>query len=345
MEHARVKRRASHFAGIHEKRANATARVLQFALVLHTPVWKDARRSAPMPEDTNERSPERREPNRSERMELIEVLKKSGAYRVAFEDQDFLREETLRPVRLQLELLKPEMLLRRLNIRSTIVVFGSARIMPPDKALAHRDAAAAAVQRNPNDRELTNILARANRHVLLSRYYEEARKFSRTVSTLFKQADRRDFVVVTGGGPGIMEAANRGAHDVEAVSAGFNITLPLEQEPNPYISPELCFRFHYFAMRKMHFLMRAVALVAFPGGFGTLDELFEALTLVQTQKVASMPIVLVGREFWSQLINFDLMVAEGVIAPEDMMLFTIVETAEEAVQHIYDYYGREVPAA
>jgi uncharacterized protein (TIGR00730 family) len=296
-----------------------------------------------MSEDTNERSPEPREPNRDERLQLIEELKKSPAYRVAFEDTDFLREEVLRPIRLQLELLKPEMLLRRLQIRSTIVVFGSARILPREKAVAHRDATAAAVEKNPQDRELVRELARAERHVHLSRYYEEARKFSRIVSTLFKQADRRDFVVVTGGGPGVMEAANRGAHDVQAVSAGFNITLPMEQEPNPYMSPELCFQFHYFAMRKMHFLMRAVALVAFPGGFGTLDELFEALTLVQTQKVGSMPIVLVGREFWSQLINFELLVAEGMISPEDLMLFTIVETAEEAVQHIYDYYDRGVP--
>ena len=296
-----------------------------------------------MPRDTDERSAEHPEPNHEERLHLIEELKKSPAFRIAFEDPDFLKEEALRPVRLQLELLKPEMMLRRLQIRSTIVVFGSARILPPEKAVAHRDAAMKALERNPEERERQHALARAERHVLLSRYYEEARKFSRTVSTLFKQADRRDFVVVTGGGPGIMEAANRGAHDVQAVSAGFNITLPMEQEPNPYTSPELCFQFHYFAMRKMHFLMRAVALVAFPGGFGTLDELFEALTLVQTQKVGSMPIVLVGREFWSQLINFDLMVSEGVISPEDLMLFTIVETADEAVQHIYDYYGRNAP--
>ena len=296
-----------------------------------------------MPRDTNERSLERPEPNHDERAQLIEELKKSPAFRVAFEDPVFLKEESLRPIRLQLELLKPEMLLRQLQIRSTIVVFGSARILPREKALLQRDAAGAAVERNPGDRELARVLAHAERQLSLSRYYEEARKFSRTVSTLFKQADRRDFVVVTGGGPGIMEAANRGAHDVHAVSAGFNITLPMEQAPNPYVSPELCFQFHYFAMRKMHFLMRAVALVAFPGGFGTLDELFEALTLVQTQKVASMPIVLVGREFWNGLINFDLMVKEGVIAPEDLMLFTIVETAEEAVQHIYDYYGRNVP--
>ncbi len=293
--------------------------------------------------DPNEPSRTEQEPNHRERLQLIEELKRSPAYRIAFEDGEFLGQEALRPVRMQLELLKPEMLLHQLQIRSTIVVFGSARILPPDKAAARLDAVAASLERNPDDAELAAVMARAERQVALSKYYEEARKFSRTVSTLFKQADRRDFVVVTGGGPGIMEAANRGAFDAQAVSAGFNITLPQEQEPNPYISPELCFQFHYFAMRKMHFLMRAVALVAFPGGFGTLDELFEALTLVQTQKMKSMPIVLVGREFWTRLIDFDLMVAEGVISPEDLMLFTTVETAEEAVQHIYDYYGRAAP--
>jgi uncharacterized protein (TIGR00730 family) len=296
-----------------------------------------------MARDTNERSPGQPEPNHEELTRLVDQLMQSPAYRIAYEDPDFLKEDALRPVRLQLELLKPEMLLRQLQIRSTIVVFGSARILPPEKAELQRAAAEKALASHPGEKEYELAHQRAQRKVVLSRYYDEARKFSRTVSTLFKQADRRDFVVVTGGGPGIMEAANRGAHDVQALSAGFNITLPREQEPNPYTSPELCFQFHYFAMRKMHFLMRAVALVAFPGGFGTLDELFEALTLVQTQKVGSMPIVLVGHEFWSQLINFDLLVAEGVISPEDMMLFTIVETAEEAVQHIYDYYGRTPP--
>lgn len=280
--------------------------------------------------DTNERSPERPEPNHDERRQLIHELKGSPAYRIAFEDLDFLREETLRPVRLQLELLKPEMVLRRLNIRSTIVVFGSARILPRDKAVVHRDAVARSLERNPEDRELARQLARAERHVLLSKYYEEARKFSRTVSTLFKQADRRDFVVVTGGGPGIMEAANRGAHDVHAVSAGFNITLPLEQEPNPYMSPDLCFRFHYFAMRKMHFAMRARALAVFPGGFGTFDELFEILTLQQTGKGRRAPVVLVGRDFWRKAVDFDWLVESGVIVREDLGLFDIVDTPEQA---------------
>jgi len=285
----------------------------------------------------------RPEPNHKERTELVRRLKESPAYRVAFEDPEFLHEEFLRPVRLQLELQKPEMVLRRHNIRSMIVVFGSARLVPREQATTELKAAHEKLAAHPNDAMLAREVARLERLVSLSKYYDEARTFSRLISTLVKRADRRDFVVVTGGGPGVMEAANRGAHDVGALTAGFNITLPLEQEPNPYMSPELCFQFHYFAMRKMHFLMRAVALVAFPGGFGTFDELFEALTLVQTRKMRPMPIVLVGREFWNRAVNFDALVDEGMISPEDRELYTIVETAEEAVQVIYDFYGRESP--
>jgi uncharacterized protein (TIGR00730 family) len=282
-------------------------------------------------------------PNHEERSRLIARLKESPAYRIAFEDPEFLKEEVLRPVRLEMELLKPEMMLRRLQIRSTIVVFGSARILPPETAQARREAVRQALNAKPGDRDLTARLARAERAVSLSRYYDEARQFSRTVSTLVRRADRNDFVVVTGGGPGIMEAANRGAYDVQALSGGFNITLPEEQEPNPYVSPELCFQFHYFALRKMHFLMRAVALVAFPGGYGTFDELFEALTLVQTKKMQRMPIVLVGREYWTTVVNFDFLVEEGTISPEDRELVTFVETSEEAVRVIYDFYNRDVP--
>jgi len=282
-------------------------------------------------------------PNHEERAELIARLKASPAFRVAYDDPEFLHEEVLRPVRLQLELLKPEMLLRRNNIRSTIVVFGSARVPAPDLAAKAVDAARTSLAANPGDSKLAAEVVRCERMMGLSRYYEEARTFSRLVSTLMRQADRRDFVVVTGGGPGIMEAANRGAHDIGALSCGLNITLPLEQEPNPYVSPDLCFQFHYFAMRKMHFLLRAVALVAFPGGFGTFDELFEALTLVQTGKVRRMPIVLVGRDFWNRAVNFDALVEDGMIAPEDRMLYTIVETAEEAVHVIYDFYGHDAP--
>jgi len=283
------------------------------------------------------------EPNHEERAQLVAALRQSPAYRIAYEDLDFLKEEFLRPTRLQLELLKPEMLLRRLNIRSTIVVFGSARILAPEQARARLDEARAALAARPQDPQCAAAVTFAKKQVSVSRYYDEARTFSRMVSTLVKRADRHDFVVVTGGGPGIMEAANRGAHDVAALSAALNITLPQEQEPNPYISPELCFQFHYFAIRKMHFLLRAVALVAFPGGYGTLDELFEALTLVQTGKVRPMPIVLVGREFWQTFMNMEVMVEHGMISLEDTKLFTIVETAEEAVHVIYDFYGREIP--
>jgi len=295
---------------------------------------------------STEQPPERSRPaapNHEERSRLIARLKESPAYRIAFEDPEFLKEEVLRPVRLEMELLKPETMLRGLQIRSTIVVFGSARVLPPDEARARRDAAQSALDAKPGDANLATLLARAERAVSLSRYYDEARQFSRTVSTLVRRADRNDFVVVTGGGPGIMEAANRGAYDVQALTAGFNITLPEEQEPNPYVSPELCFRFHYFALRKMHFLLRAVALVAFPGGYGTFDELFEALTLVQTGKMQRMPIVLVGREYWTRVINFDLLVDEGTISPEDRDLVTFVETSEEAVRVIYDFYNRDVP--
>ncbi len=294
-------------------------------------------------EHPNERPARPPAPNHEERSRLVARLKESPAYRIAFEDPDFLKEDVLRPVRLEMELQKPEMMLRRLEIRSTIVVFGSARVQPPDTARAHRDAVQEACEKNPADRDLAVALARAERALSLSRYYDEARQFARTVSTFVRRAERNDFVVVTGGGPGIMEAANRGAYDVQALSAGFNITLPEEQEPNPYVSPELCFRFHYFALRKMHFLLRAVALVAFPGGYGTFDELFEALTLVQTHKMPRMPVVLVGREFWTRVINFDLLVEEGTISPEDRDLVTFVETSEEAVRVIYDFYNRDVP--
>lgn len=283
------------------------------------------------------------EPSEAERARLTAALVQSPAYRIAYEDFDFLHEDVLRPIRLQLELLKPEMSLRRNKIRSTIVVFGSARILSPDLARARLAEARAALGASPTESSLTAAVAVAEQQLALSRYYEEARAFSRAVSTLFGQTDRRDFVVVTGGGPGIMEAANRGAHDVGALNAGLNITLPQEQEPNPYISPELCFQFHYFAIRKMHFLLRAVALVAFPGGFGTLDELFEALTLVQTGKVRPMPIVLVGREFWRSLFHVDVMVDLGMISPEDARLFTIVESAQEAVDVIHTFYGHAAP--
>lgn len=253
---------------------------------------------------------------------LHQAIVDSSAYRMAYEDADFLANEDLRPLRLQLELLKPEHALRREGIGSTIVVFGSARIVPLD-----------APQKPDAD-------PRARSH---ARYYEEARRFAHMVSMRFQQQERRDFVVVTGGGPGIMEAANRGAFEAGARSIGLNITLPHEQEPNPYISPELAFRFRYFALRKMHFLLRARALVAFPGGFGTLDELFEVLTLVQTGKMARIPIVLVGTEFWRRAVDFDYLLDEGFVGASDLQLFARADTAEEIIAVLEAFYGGQPP--
>ena len=253
---------------------------------------------------------------------LRRAILDSPAYRMAQEDPAFLAQADLRPLRLQLELLKPEHALRSEGISSTIVVFGSARIASPDVA-----------QESPTD-------SRARRQ---ASYYEEARRFAHLVSARFQQEGRRDFVVVTGGGPGIMEAANRGAFEVGARSVGLNITLPHEQEPNPYISPELAFRFRYFALRKMHFLLRARAMVAFPGGFGTLDELFEVLTLVQTGKMVRIPIVLVGTDFWRRVVDFDYLLEEGFISAPDLQLFTYADTAEEIVTVLETFYGGRPP--
>lgn len=267
----------------------------------------------------------------------------SQAYRLASEDLEFLGKDDLRPLRLQLELLKPEWYLRQEDVRSTIVVFGSARIPSPDMAERYVTALEAAVRQKPDDPHLRSELGRARKRQAYSRYYEEARQFSAFVSRRFQQEGRRDFVVVTGGGPGIMEAANKGAHDVQARSIGFNITLPREQAPNPYVSPELCFRFRYFAIRKMHLLLRAKALVVFPGGFGTMDELFEVLTLIQTGKIARMPVVLIGRDFWTRAIDFDFLVEEEVVDPNDIALFQVVDGSEQAVQIIHDFFGGRPP--
>lgn len=244
-----------------------------------------------------------------------------SAYRLAFTDVEFLLREELRPVRMQLELLKPEMVQQEHGIESTIVIFGSARILSPEAA---RERLAEA--RAQGD---AGVIRRAEKHLEMSRYYEEARRFAQLVTEASRTLDP-PLYVVTGGGPGIMEAGNRGAFDAEGKSIGLNVVLPHEQEPNPYITPQLCFQFHYFALRKMHFLMRSVALVCFPGGFGTLDELFEMLTLIQTGKCRRRPILLFGRDFWTRLINFDVLIETGMISPGDENLFEFVETAEEA---------------
>jgi hypothetical protein len=257
-----------------------------------------------------------------------------SAYRLAFTDKSFLLREELRPVRMQLELLKPEMVQLEHDIKSTIVIFGSARITPPD--VAARELAAAQAGSNPS------ALQRAEVKMRMSRYYDEARRFSALVTTRSREHETPIYVV-TGGGPGIMEAGNRGAFEVGGKSIGLNIVLPQEQAPNDYITPELCFQFHYFALRKMHFLMRSIALVCFPGGFGTLDELFETMTLIQTGKCRRRPILLFGREFWTSLINFDLLIETGMISPEDMNLFHFVESAEEAWSHLEAEYGFDLP--
>jgi uncharacterized protein (TIGR00730 family) len=262
----------------------------------------------------------------------------SSSYELAFTDQDFLLRHELRPVRLQLELLKPELIQHDAKIKSTVVIFGSARI--PEPAIAERrlEIIQASLDVTPNDESLRRQAAVAEKIVIKSRYYGEARKLAQLISKEGKDAEGNPLFVVTGGGPGIMEAANRGAHDVDAKNIGLNIVLPIEQGPNPYITPELCFQFHYFAVRKMHFLIRAKALVIFPGGYGTLDELFEALTLIQTKKIKPMPVVLVSKQYWSGVINFQMLADEGTIDKEDIKLFSYAETAHEAWQLITQFY-------
>ncbi|TAN71936.1 MAG: LOG family protein [Magnetospirillum sp.] len=280
----------------------------------------------------------RRESARIEAPARATAQTASPSYRLAFEDVDFLLRQDLRPVRLQLELLKPELLQQQHGIKSTVAVFGSARIPSPERAQSVLAEAEAAAQAAPKDREAVRRLAVARRMVANSRYYDEARRFSRIVTGTCVGEHICDFVIKTGGGPGIMEAANRGAAEIGGKSIGLNIVLPNEQEPNAYITPDLCFRFHYFAIRKMHFLTRSKALVVFPGGFGTLDELFEAATLIQTGKIDPIPILLFGREYWERVINIDALIAEGMASPADKDLFTFVETAEEAWTCIAEFY-------
>jgi hypothetical protein len=261
---------------------------------------------------------------------LSEAILSSPSYRRADEDLEFLGRDELRAVRLQLELLKPELIQQQEGIRSTIVVFGSARLVEPAEARERAAQAETALAQKPDDPERQRAAAIARRQLELSSYYDQAREFGRIVSSTCQVDGHCEFVIVTGGGPGLMEAANRGASDVGAKSIGMNITLPHEQEPNPYITPSLCFQFRYFALRKMHFLMRAKALVAFPGGFGTMDELFETLTLLQTGKVTGVTVVLMGRAFWERLINWPMLVEEGLISPGDAKIFRYAETAQEA---------------
>jgi uncharacterized protein (TIGR00730 family) len=259
----------------------------------------------------------------------VTTLLESASYRRADEDLDFLAHDGMRGVRLQIDYLKPELLLDEHRIRNTIVVFGSTRISEPRAARQRVEALNEALAVDPTNKNVARRLAIAERVLEKSRYYDVAREFGRIVSASQETSGKPRAVIVTGGGPGIMEAANRGAFDIGAKSIGLNISLPREQYPNPYISPDLCFSFHYFAMRKLHFLLRAKALVAFPGGFGTFDELFEVLTLIQTRKITPMPVVLVGESYWRKAIDFDFLIDEGVIEEEDRELFWFADTAQE----------------
>ncbi len=243
------------------------------------------------------------------------------AYRLAFSDEDFMTSDAMRGVRFQLEYLKPELWLQEREVESTIVLFGGARIPAPgaDPWAAKTAIAAENLRKN-------------------SRYYNEARRFAQYASLASKACDYKEYMVVTGGGPGVMEAGNLGAQEVGAPSIGFNIVLPHEQAPNKYVSPEYCFNFHYFATRKIHFLLRAKAVAIFPGGFGTMDEFFETLTLIQTGRMERIPVVLFGSKFWGRVINLDALVEEGTISPEDVDLFTIVDSAEDGWAVISEHY-------
>ena len=263
----------------------------------------------------------RRHPLRDSKQDRVDAVQvpdtpqtRSPAYALAFADEEFMGREELRPVRLQLELLKPELMLDEEGIQSTVVMFGGARIPEPSK----------------KDTARTKTLAD------LSAYYDEARKFAELMTL---KGDPNENVIVTGGGPGVMEAGNRGAIDAGGRSIGLNIVLPHEQAPNEYVTPELCFNFHYFAIRKMHFLMRANAITVFPGGFGTLDEMFEALTLIQTGRMEKVPFLLFGRAFWESIINWDALSEAGTISAEDLDLFRFVDTAEEAVAALDSWEG------
>ena len=240
---------------------------------------------------------------------------RAPAYQLAFIDDQFMCREELRPVRLQLELLKPQMILDEQGITSTIVMFGGARIPEPDK----------------------KHLAKSTSLADLSHFYAEARQFAKLMTLRSMQTGGRDDVIMTGGGPGVMEAGNRGAADAGGRSIGLNIVLPHEQAPNSYVTPDLCFNFHYFAIRKMHFLMRAKAICVFPGGFGTLDEMFEALTLIQTGRMKPVPFLLFGRAYWEKVVNWAALAEAGVISEDDLALFSFVETADEAVAAISNW--------
>ena len=268
----------------------------------------------------------------------LNKITQSPSYRLAYEDLDFLNSPRMRAARMELEVLKPELTLEDYRIQSTVVVFGSTRIVEPAEARHRLEEARQRLAEQPDNALCQRAVAQAERIVAKSGYYDVAREFARLVSQNGAAAGKPHFTVMTGGGPGIMEAANQGAHDVGAKSVGLNIALPMEQAPNPFITPELCFQFRYFAIRKFHFVLRAVALVVFPGGFGTLDELFEVLTLRQTNRMQHIPVILVGREYWDRVIDFAYLADEGVIADDDLKLFAFADTAPAAWKIIREFH-------
>lgn len=279
--------------------------------------------------------------DQEELQQRLNDIMEHPSYRLAYLDPDFIRGEDLRPLRLELELLKPEMALDAMGIQSTVVVFGGTQVAPLAEGEQMLAEAKAAVEKDPDDPAAQRKLIRAQRVVYKSRYYEECREFARLVTNYNKQFRDGEFIVKTGGGPGIMEAANRGAFEAGGKSMALNITLPFEQTPNSYITPGMCFQFNYFAIRKMHFLLRAKALICFPGGFGTLDELFTTLTLRQTGRMQEIPIILYSKEYWDSIIDFQFLADEGVINDSHLDLFQYTETPEETWQVIKDFHGVE----
>ena len=277
--------------------------------------------------------------NPPELAERLRAIMEHPSYRLAYLDHDFIRSEELRPLRFELELMKPAMMMEDSGIKSTIVVFGGTQILPRDEAVELLKTAEDAIATNPRDEMAQRLMVRARRVMEKSKYYEECREFTHLVTTYNKQFRDGEFIVKTGGGPGIMEAGNRGAYEAGGKSMALNITLPFEQTPNAYITPGMCFQFNYFAIRKMHFLLRAKALICFPGGFGTLDELFTTLTLRQTGRMQAIPIILYGKEYWNNVINFQFLADEGVISDKHLELFQYTETPAETWQVIKDFHG------
>jgi uncharacterized protein (TIGR00730 family) len=297
------------------------------------PPYPPLERKQPLP--WSEPKSNQEDPNAPERVRRIMA---SPSYRRADCDLDFLQRDEVRPSRLQLEFLKPEVFFEEQGVGDTIVVFGGTRIVEPAVARLKVEQARQALEQNPRDPTLQNRLAVSERILAKSHYYEVARELGRIVGRAGQRTRDCRLIVITGGGPGLMEAANRGAYEVGAKSAGLNIALPYEQFPNPYITPELCFQFRYFGLRKMHFMMRAKALVAFPGGYGTLDELFGALCLIQTRKIKPLPVVLVGEQYWRRVFDVEYLAAEGTIDPEDTELFCFAETADQIWKIICEWY-------